>query len=167
MKKIIITENQLRLLLENQEYINSLLDKINDKGIETLTPSEKKYLDGLSSHEGHMDDYSDPNYEDDYDERRGQKIVSSVPNLSKMYFVFDYEEREGDEILLYGTIYFNNNEYNGVIITNETGTLVNFDFQAVEFDHNETMATNLLDELEGLEYELMVFLENDVISSLM
>jgi len=167
MKKIIITESQLTLLLENQEYINSLLDKISDKGIETLTPSEKKYLDGLSSHEGHMDDYSDPNYEDDYDERRGQKIVSSVPNLSKMYFVFDYEEREGDEILLYGTIYFNNNEYNGVIITNETGTLINFDFQDVELDHNETMATSLLDELEGLEYELMVFLENDVISSLM
>jgi hypothetical protein len=41
MKKIIITESQLTLLLENQEYINSLLDKISDKGIETLTPSEK------------------------------------------------------------------------------------------------------------------------------
>ena len=47
MKKIIITENQLRLLLENQEYVNSLLDKIGTKGIESLTPSEKKYLDGL------------------------------------------------------------------------------------------------------------------------
>ena len=64
MRKIIITENQLRLLLENQEYIDSLLDKISTKGVESLTPSEKKYLDGLSSHEGHMDDYDDPNYEE-------------------------------------------------------------------------------------------------------
>ena len=123
MKKIIITENQLRLLLENQEYVNSLLDKIGTKGIESLTPSEKKYLDGLSSHEGHMDDYDDPNYEDDYDERRGEKITSSLPNLPQLQFVFDYEEREGNEILLYGSVYFQGNEYVGVIVTNENGNL--------------------------------------------
>jgi hypothetical protein len=128
MRKIIITENQLRLLLENQEYIDSLLDKISTKGVESLTPSEKKYLDGLSSHEGHMDDYDDPNYEDDYDERRGEKITSSLPNLPQVQFVFDYEEREGDEILLYGSVYFQGNEYIGVVITNNNGNLIDFDF---------------------------------------
>ena len=129
MRKIIITENQLRLLLENQEYIDSLLDKITTKGVESLTPSEKKYLDCLSSHEGHMDDYDDPNYEDDYDERRGEKITSSLPNLPQVQFVFDYEEREGDEILLYGSVHFQGNEYIGVIITNNNGNLIDFDLQ--------------------------------------
>lgn len=167
MKKIIITESQLKVLLENEEYLNSILDKINKQGIDSLTPSEKKYLNGLSQHKGSIDDYKDPNYVDEYDERKGQKITSTVPKLSKMYFVFDYEEREGNEILLYGTIYYNDNEYDGVIVTNETGTLIDFDFQAVEFDYNESKVSNLLDDLGGLEYDLMVFLENDVISSLM
>ena len=166
MKKIIITENQLRLLLENQEYVNSLLDKIGAKGIESLTPSEKKYLDGLSSHEGHMDDYDDPNYEDDYDERRGEKITSSLPNLPQLQFVFDYEEREGNEILLYGSVYFQGNEYVGVIVTNENGNLIDFDFQVAEIDFDDTEVTNLLDDAQGLEHELSVFFENDVIPAL-
>ena len=167
MKKIIITENQLRLLLENQEYVNSLLDKIGTKGIESLTPSEKKYLDGLSSHEGHMDDYDDPNYEDDYDERRGEKITSSLPNLPQLQFVFDYEEREGNEILLYGSVYFQGNEYVGVIVTNENGNLIDFDFQVAEIDFDDTEVTNLLDDAQGLEHKLSVFFENDVIPALM
>jgi hypothetical protein len=167
MKKIIITENQLRLLLENQEYVNSLLDKIGTKGIESLTPSEKKYLDGLSSHEGHIDDYDDPNYEDDYDERRGEKITSSLPNLPQLQFVFDYEEREGNEILLYGSVYFQGNEYVGVIVTNENGNLIDFDFQVAEIDFDDTEVTNLLDDAQGLEHELSVFFENDVIPALM
>jgi hypothetical protein len=167
MKKIIITENQLRLLLENQEYVNSLLDKIGTKGIESLTPSEKKYLDGLSSHEGHIDDYDDPNYEDDYDERRGEKITSSLPNLPQLQFVFDYEEREENEILLYGSVYFQGNEYVGVIVTNENGNLIDFDFQVAEIDFDDTEVTNLLDDAQGLEHELSVFFENDVIPALM
>ena len=167
MRKIIITENQLRLLLENQEYIDSLLDKITTKGVESLTPSEKKYLDGLSSHEGHMDDYDDPNYEDDYDERRGEKITSSLPNLPQVQFVFDYEEREGDEILLYGSVHFQGNEYIGVIITNNNGNLIDFDFQIAELRYDESEVTNLLDDAEGLEHELSVFFEDDVIPTLM
>ena len=167
MKKIIITENQLRLLLENQEYVDSLLDKIGTKGVESLTPSEKKYLDGISSHKGHMDDYDDPNYKDDYDERRGEKITASFPNLPQIQFVFDYEEREEDEILLYGSVYFQGNEYIGVIVTNKNGNLIGFDFQIAELNYDESETTNLLDDAEGLEHELSGFFEDDVIPTLM
>lgn len=167
MRKIIITENQLNLLLENQEYINSLLDKIGSEGIESLTPSEKRYLDGLSKHQGHMDDYVNPNFEDDYDDRRGEKISSSVQRLPKVQFVFDYEEREGDEILLYGSVYFQGNEYIGVIVTNESGNLLDFDFHIAELDFDDTEVTNLLDDAKGLKNEFSVFFENDVIPSLM
>ena len=46
----IITEGQYKIRLNesNESYINSLLEKIFDKGIESLTSEEKEYLDNTS-----------------------------------------------------------------------------------------------------------------------
>ena len=101
------------------------------------------------------------------EQRRGEKITSSLPNIPQMQFVFDYEEREGDEILLYGSVYFQGNEYIGVIVTNNNGNLIGFDFQIAELNYDESEVTNLLDDAEGLEHELSVFFEDDVIPTLM
>jgi len=50
--KIIISENQFkRILIENEEYINYLLDKISNKGINSLSGAEKKALDRSSNKE--------------------------------------------------------------------------------------------------------------------
>lgn len=58
-KKIFLTESELisfvkRVIKElyNQEDIDRILDKINEKGIESLTPQERKTLD-LSHEPGH------------------------------------------------------------------------------------------------------------------
>lgn len=49
--KIIITENQFKLLVENNSLIDLLLDKINRSGKSSLTPDERKYLSQHSNDE--------------------------------------------------------------------------------------------------------------------
>lgn len=49
--KIIITENQFKLLLENKSLVDSILDKINRDGISSLTSDEKNYLKQLKNDE--------------------------------------------------------------------------------------------------------------------
>lgn len=47
----LITESEYKKLLENQTIINKILDKISEKGIESLTPEEKEYLTKYSKGE--------------------------------------------------------------------------------------------------------------------
>lgn len=49
--KIIITESQVRRLLikENEDTINSILDKISEYGIDSLTKAELQYLNNKST----------------------------------------------------------------------------------------------------------------------
>ena len=44
----IITESQYRQLLEDQEVIDRILDKISFKGIDSISPYEKEYLDAYA-----------------------------------------------------------------------------------------------------------------------
>jgi hypothetical protein len=44
----IITENQYKQLLEDIEIVNRILDKISSKGIDSLSPYEKEYLDAYA-----------------------------------------------------------------------------------------------------------------------
>ena len=50
----IITEGQYKQLLEDEETINRILDKISDKGIGSLEPEEKEYLDRHSKGEKNL-----------------------------------------------------------------------------------------------------------------
>lgn len=47
--KIIISETQLKLIVESQSLVNSLLDKINRSGKSELTSDELKYLNQYSN----------------------------------------------------------------------------------------------------------------------
>jgi hypothetical protein len=44
----IITESQYKQLLENEEIINRILEKISSKGINSISPYEKEYLDAYA-----------------------------------------------------------------------------------------------------------------------
>ena len=44
----IITESQYKQLLENEEIINRILEKISSKGIDSISPYEKEYLDAYA-----------------------------------------------------------------------------------------------------------------------
>jgi lipopolysaccharide export LptBFGC system permease protein LptF len=69
--KYIITESQFELLSESQEYLNFLLDKMNETGYESLTEYEKDALIRISQGE---QVYEEPDEtEDEEEEGRGQQ----------------------------------------------------------------------------------------------
>jgi len=56
----LITESKYRQLLENQEIVDRLLDKISDQGIGSLTPEEREYLDRHSRGEKNIPEPTGP-----------------------------------------------------------------------------------------------------------
>jgi hypothetical protein len=84
---IILTESQYRILLESQEEVDRILDKISDGGYESLSVDEKRYLDAFSKHKGRPDEFVDPSQS--YDEREGEKFIYSFNNIPKIEFIFD------------------------------------------------------------------------------
>ena len=163
---IILTESQYRILLENQEEVERILDKIGDGGYESLSLDEKRYLDLFSKHKGRPDEFVDPS--ESYDEREGEKFTSSFNHIPKIEFVFDYEEQNEDETTLYGTIYFKDKEYIGGLFLNKMGHLIDFDFYDINEDsksiHDDV--GRFQDEIEGMKHEVKMFFEDDVIPSL-
>ena len=163
---IILTESQYRILLENQEEVDRILDKIGDGGYESLSVDEKRYLDSFSKHKGRPDEFVDPS--ESYDNREGEKFTSSFNHIPKIEFVFDYEEQNEDETTLYGTIYFKDKEYIGGLFLNKMGHLIDFDFYDINEDpksiHDDV--GRFQDEIEGMKHEVKMFFEDDVIPAL-
>jgi len=163
---IILTESQYRILLENQEEVDRILDKISDGGYESLNIDEKRYLDAFSKHKGKPDEFVDPS--ESYNKREGERFTSSFNHIPKIEFIFDYEENSDDETALYGTIYFKDKEYIGGLFLNKMGHLIDFDF----YDINEEPESihddvgRFQDEIEGIEPEVKMFFEDEVIPSL-
>jgi len=124
--KIIITESQYKFLIENQEVVDRILDKISEKGIKSLSIDEKRYLDEFSKHKGHPDEFIDP--AERYDERRGEKFTSNFRNIPNITFTFDDEEIEDNQSILHGTIDYGDKSYWGVLIVNKLGHLIDLDF---------------------------------------
>ena len=174
---IILTESQYRILLENQEEVDRILDKIGNGGYESLSVDEKRYLDAFSKHKGSPDEFVDPsesyderegNQSKSYDDREGEKFTSSFNHIPKIEFVFDYEEQNEDETTLYGTIYFKDKEYIGGLFLNKMGHLIDFDFYDINEDpksiHDDV--GRFQDEIEGIKHEVKIFFEDDVIPAL-
>jgi hypothetical protein len=163
---IILTESQYRILLENQEEVDRILDKIGHGGYESLSVDEKRYLDSFSKHKGRPDEFVDPS--ESYDNREGEKFTSSFNHIPKIEFVFDYEEQNEDETTLYGTIYFKDKEYIGGLFLNKMGHLIDFDFYDINEDpksiHDDV--GRFQDEIEGIKHEVKMFFEDDVIPAL-
>ena len=163
---IILTESQYHILLENQEEVDRILDKIGDGGYESLSVDEKRYLDSFSRHKGRPDEFVDP-YES-YGNREGDKFTSSFNHIPKIEFVFDYKEQNEDETTLYGTIYFKDKEYIGGLFLNKMGHLIDFDFYDINEDPKSIYddVGRFQDEIEGIKHEVKIFFEDDVIPAL-
>jgi hypothetical protein len=164
--KIIITESQYNFLIENQEVVDRILDKIKEKGIKSLSIDEKRYLDEFSKHKGDPDEFIDP--AERYDERRGEKFTSNFRNIPNITFTFDDEEIEDDQSILHGTIEYGDKSYWGVLIVNKLGHLIDLDF--VDSDYNVLPSNDEVDRfqdhIEGMEHEVKMFFEVDVIPNL-
>jgi hypothetical protein len=90
--KYIITESQFELLSESQEYLNFLLDKMNETGYESLTEYEKDALIRISQGE---QVYEEPDETEDEEEEGG--IFN--PNREFLRLISKYQELEVDDVL--------------------------------------------------------------------
>jgi hypothetical protein len=116
--KYYITESQLRFLVENEE-IDRILDKINSDGIESLSVSEKKYLDSYSKHQGHDSEFIDPDM--------GSEITSEIPELEGVSFVYDDKlDLDGNEFEVAGDLIFDGEKYYVMFLTNKEGELLDY-----------------------------------------
>ena len=89
--KYIITESQFELLSESQEYLNFLLDKMNETGYESLTEYEKDALIRISQGE---QVYEEP------DETEGEEEEGYFnPNKEFLRLMSKYQEIEVDDVL--------------------------------------------------------------------
>jgi hypothetical protein len=160
--KIIISETQYLRLMEGNQVIDTILDKISSG--DKLMIDEKKCLDAYSEYlkkGGYPEDFKCPELE--YDEREGKVFVSNFKGLPEIKFTFSEELNQGDEIQYFGEIQFDGEEYLGVIITDGRGFLTDYDFYNVSDELNDY---SFNDVIEGIKHEVGVFFQDEVIPEL-
>ena len=136
-----------------ESYLDDLLDKINDSGIDSLTPLEKEWL------KAHSTDKQED--EEKIEREMGKRTFESSDN----YFRFEFIEMEdyGDEQIIRGTMYVPSIEFEdggnieGVLegeieIHNGVG-VPNFEKEAFGATYD------IFEFCNGLEYELDNFLQ--------
>lgn len=163
--KFIITEKQYNLLKESFDDILDLYSK-KSRG-ETLKPSEMDMLMAFYKYQqkgGNPEDFvfnQDDVY--DIDEREGMKFKY---NLKGRPFTFEFSEEIEDngEVGYYGEITFNGDEFLGVIVTDERGYLLDYDFYSTLSDDDVRLQNILKDE--DSDAEIQNFFQEEVIPSL-
>ena len=160
--KIIISETQYLRLIEGENVIDKILDKISDG--DKLMIDEKKCLDAYSEHikKGlRPEDFKCPEIE--YDDREGEVFVSNLKDLPEIKFTFSEQIEDENEIQYFGEIQFDGEEYLGSIITDKRGYLIDFDFYNVSDEINDY---SFQDVIKGMENEVEFFFQEEVINNL-
>jgi hypothetical protein len=160
--KFILTESQYDRLVESQEVVDRLLDKITEKGYDSLNIDEKRYLKYYSEHTkqgGRPDEFVDPS--ERYDEREGE-VINGMLADQPIQFTFSEENDNGDEVEYFGEIKFGGKEYFGSFATDKRGYLIDYDFYNVDDEEDY----GLKEVAEGLEYELESFFSENVVPQL-
>ena len=160
--KIIISETQYLRLIESNQVIDVILDKLASK--QQLMIDEKKCLEAYSDY---LNQGGNPKLfkcpETEHDEREGDTFVSNFEGLPEIKFTFSEELKDDNEIQYFGEIQFGGEEYLGSIITDKRGYLIGYDFYNVSDEVNDY---RLQDVIEGMERELEVFFQDEVIPNL-
>jgi hypothetical protein len=142
------------IITENEEVVNKILDKINDRGIESLDLHELELLKQYST--GNVDDRL----------RKFVDIESGYEFTSKNItgLVFEYSETEGyeDEVIHNGIIHYNDEVFYGTIYCTEEGEFMSAEFYAQEEITPETweQTYDIYEMVE--EDELNIFFEMEV-----
>lgn len=163
--KFIITQKQYQILKEN---LDDVLDLYSKKGRgEKLKPSEMDVLrafDKFQKKGGDPEDFvfnQDDVY--DTDEREGMKFKY---DLKGRPFTFEFSEEMVDngEVGYYGEVTLNGDEFLGVIVTDERGYLLDYDFYSTLSDDDVRLQNILKDE--NSESEIQNFFQEEVIPTL-
>ena len=151
--RILVSEEQYKILKEYQDVLDNILDKISAEGLDSLTYKEKTYLKQLEK-TGQLGDLELPS-----ENKKGFVIKSDIESLPDIKFTF-YEANDTDiETEYYGEIEFMDRTFVGSVVTDPDGNITSVEFY--DFKDN----TDLMVFLEGMEPELMYFL-NDVVEKL-
>ena len=153
--KIIITEEQIlnivkRVVNESQEKIDSILDKINQVGIEKLSKKEMEYLDYHAKTGGYLDDEELITSLDRVPSGETW-VFDGVPGIPKMEFQYETTEEDIDEVIHTGYLSINDDPFYGEIYCNSEGN-----YSMCNFESDESV--NLFETYEGLEREIEAFL---------
>jgi len=180
--KIVITESQYHILMENTVKIDQILDKLGEIGYENLENEEKmalnRYSEWLNSGQKgeFMGEITPKN--DDYDPKIGEEYTTNLRDGSEFSFMFDYEDLLDDENLYHGTVKWHGEEWIGLIATNKSGKLTEIDFvldndslQSYDLDdeggYDEEKEVRLQNELGNDLHQAKYFFQEEVIPSLM
>ena len=151
--KILVSEEQYKILKEYQDILDNIIDKISAEGLDSLTHRERTYLKQLEK-TGELGDLELPS-----ENKKGFVIKSDIESLPDMKFTF-YEANDTDiETEYYGEIQFMDRTFVGSIVTDPDNNITSIEF------YDLTDNIDLMDFLEGMEPELTYFL-NDVVEKL-
>jgi hypothetical protein len=153
--KIIITKEQIlnivkRVVNESQEKIDSILDKINQVGIEKLSKKEMEYLDYHAKTGGYLDDEELITSLDRVPSGETW-VFDGVPGIPKMEFQYETTEEDIDEVIHTGYLAINDDPFYGEIYCDNEGN-----YSLCNFESDESV--NLFETYEGLEREIEAFL---------
>jgi hypothetical protein len=155
MIKIKITEEQIlkivkRIMNESQEKIDSILDKINQVGVEGLSKKELNYLDHHAKTGGYLDD-EELITSSDRTSSGETWVFDGVQGIPTMEFKYETTEENIDEIVHTGYLTVNNDQFYGEIYCDNEGN-----YSLCNFESDESV--NLFETYEGLEREIEAFL---------
>jgi hypothetical protein len=130
--KIIITESQYRILKENIQIIDDILDKLGKIGYENLENDEKMTLNRYSEwlNSGKKGDFMDKitPKNDDFGDKVGEEYTTFLRDGSEFSFIFDYSDIFEDENLYHGSVKWQGKEWFGLIATDKKGNIKEIDF---------------------------------------
>lgn len=157
--KIIINENQFKVIVENQKVLDAILDKINAEGIDSLTFREREFLDKYSKGKSPDELGGDINY------KKGTVVKSSFPGIPPFKFIFNEVNETADGIEYYGSFYFQGDEYIGAFVCDKDNNLESTEFSIWGIDDKKPV--DLMETAQGLEHEIELFFEDEVLPALM
>jgi len=183
--KIIITESQYQVLIENTVEINQILDKIGKFGYENLENDEKLTLNQYSEwlKTGKSGEFT-PKFVDfesknnDFKGKIGEEYSTYLPDGSEFSFKYDYSEILDKENIYYGVVKWHGEEWIGLFATNKSGKLTEIDFikdydalQSYDLDdemggYDEGREVRLQNELKKDIHQVKYFFENEVVINL-
>ena len=129
---MIITESQYRILMENIQIIDDILDKMGEIGYENLENEEKmtlnKYSEWLNSGKkgDFMGEITPKN--DDFGVKVGDEFSTFLSDGSEFSFMFDYLDTLEQENLYHGSVKWQGQEWFGLIATDKNQNLKEIDF---------------------------------------
>jgi len=127
-------QSMMGVITENEDLINRILDKITDEGYDSLTKSEKQYLDNKSK------GVNDDDLEDIINIDSGYRFNDTIDGIG-VTFTYDETEQWDEDPVEYkhmGELIYDGEELDATMYTDEDLNVHSFDLHDgndyVEFD---------------------------------